>query len=233
MRCAAQRAAASPQVPPDHLPSPSCPVPRQQLRPARRARTVGQPPAGRLRRWRRVPRGEPSLCSLCLSRHVRLVAGRQQVRTHEASNEFMCPCHGSQEFWNCADIRILPEGARVPSPSPSPSPSPVVPVAPPVLDPNPSSPAPSGNATLTDPCRSGNATCYCAWQSRDGMFADAEAGCAVSAHASVLLSLHRTAWPACCRCGGLLMHVLHPIAGVLPLHRAGVLLPLLPSGAGL
>lgn len=66
VRCAAQRAAASPQVPPDHLPSPSCPVPRQQLRPARRARTVGQPPAGHLRRGRRVPRGEQSLCSSCV-----------------------------------------------------------------------------------------------------------------------------------------------------------------------
>lgn len=91
------------------------------------------------------------------------------------------PPHHVPQFWNCADIRILPVGVPLPSPSASPPPSPPLPVSPPMPDPNPSSPAPSGNATLTDPCRSGNATCYCAWQSRDGMFADAEAGCTVSA----------------------------------------------------
>lgn len=67
-----------------------------------------------------------------------------------------------------------------PSPPSPPSPPPA-PALPPIPDPNPGAPPDlSGNQTTTDPCRSGDAACYCAWQKRDGMFADVAGGCTVS-----------------------------------------------------
>ena len=62
-----------------------------------------------------------------------------------------------EEFWNCADIRILPQGVPFPSASPPPPPPPPAPPASsspsPIPDPTPN--PPSGNASLAAPCSSG------------------------------------------------------------------------------
>ncbi|KAL4857482.1 Peptidyl-prolyl cis-trans isomerase FKBP13 [Chlorella vulgaris] len=91
-----------------------------------------------------------------------------------------CGTGGSppEEFWNCADVLITP-GDFTPLPPappalPSPRPPPIV--ASPPLPPSPA-PGTPDSGDSSSPCPSGDAACYCRWQGRDGMFADAQAGC--------------------------------------------------------
>eukprot|EP00887_Chlorella_sp_A99_P001312 scaffold14.g1312.t1 len=69
-----------------------------------------------------------------------------------------------QWHWNCADLQILPKGAR-PQPLPPSPPSPPSPPPSPLLPPSPPPPPPSPPVTaLPFPCVAGDVQCFCPWK---------------------------------------------------------------------